>query len=58
MEQRLADAFKITNFVFENMPAGAMWQKGITGRAEGWKEVRRRLDRLERVHDFGRFKDH
>lgn len=55
VEQRLADAFEITNFVFENMLAGAMWQKGITDRAEGWKEVRRRLDRLERVHDFGRF---
>lgn len=55
VEQRLADAFEITNSVFENMLAGAMWQKGITDRAEGWREVRRRLDRLERVRDFGRF---
>jgi len=55
VEQRLADAFEITNFVFEHMLEGAMWQRGITDRAEGWREVRRRLDRLDRVHDSGRF---
>lgn len=54
-EERLAAAFDITNFVFENMLAGAMWQKKITDREEGWKEVQRRLDRLSRVHDAGRF---
>lgn len=54
-QQRLTDAFELTNFVFENMLAGAMWQKNITDREEGWKEVRRRLDRLCRVHDAGRF---
>lgn len=55
VEQRLADAFEITNFVFENMLAGAMWQKGTSDRAVGWEEVRRRLDLLEKVHDSGRF---
>ncbi len=54
-EQRLSEAFELTNFVFENMLAGAMWQKGLEDREEGWKEVRRRLDRLSRVHDAGRF---
>lgn len=54
-EQRLAAAFEITNFVFGNMLAGAMWQKGLTDHEEGWQEVRRRLDRLSRVHDAGRF---
>ncbi|HRQ90097.1 MAG TPA: hypothetical protein PLA50_14960 [Bacteroidia bacterium] len=55
MEQRLAEAFEITNSVFERMLEGAMWQKGTTDRAEGWREVRRRLDRLSRLHDSGRF---
>jgi hypothetical protein len=54
-EQRLADAFDLTNSVFERMLEGAMWQKGLSDRDEGWREVRRRLDRLQRVQDAGRY---
>ena len=54
-EQRLASAIEMTNFVFGNMLAGAMWQIGTQDRTEGWNEVRRRLDRLYRTRDHGRF---
>jgi len=55
VEERLADVFEISNAVFERMLEGAMWQKGITDRNEGWREVRRRLDRLDQVHDAKRY---
>ena len=54
-EQRFADGFELTNSVFERMLEGAMWQLGIEDREKGWIEVRRRLDRLAKVQDFGRF---
>lgn len=54
-EERLADAFEITNSVFGMMHAGAMWQTGTTDPEAGWQEVRRRLSRLCRTHDHGRF---
>ena len=53
--ERLDAVFELTNFVFQNMLAGAMWQKGLTDTDEGWQEVRRRLDRLQKMHDRGRF---
>jgi len=53
--QRIEAAFEITAFVFENMLAGAMSQNHLTDREEGWKEVRRRLDRLRQVHEAGRY---
>ncbi len=53
--QRLEAAFEITDFVLENMLAGAMWQNNLTDREEEWKEVRLRLDRLRRVHEAGRY---
>jgi hypothetical protein len=54
-EQPFADGFELTDSVFERMLDGAMWQKGITDREEGWAEVRRRLERLSRMQDVGRF---
>lgn len=54
-EQRLAEAFELTNEVFARMHAGAMWQTGTTDAEQGWREVRRRLVRLCRTHDHGRF---
>ena len=54
-EERLAEAFELTNSVFERMLEGAMWQKNLTDREEGWAEVRWRLDRLSRVQDAGRY---
>lgn len=54
-EQRLNTALELTNFVFVNMHAGAMHQLGTMDAEKGWNEVRRRLDRLCRVRDRGRF---
>jgi len=56
-EQRLAEALELTNEVFSRMHTGAMWQTGTTDSEQGWREVRRRLDRLRRTHDHGRFAD-
>ena len=57
-EERLADAFELTNGVFERMLNGAMWQLNLEDREAGWREVRRRLQVLSRVHDAGRFMTH
>jgi hypothetical protein len=54
-EQRLADVFELTNGVFHRMHEGAMWQLGLSTAEEGWNVVRQRLDRLQKVHDGGRF---
>ncbi len=54
-EERFCDGFELTNAVFERMLDGAMWQKGLTDRDEGWKLVRSQLDRLARVQNAGRF---
>jgi hypothetical protein len=56
-EQRLAEGFELTNGVFRRMLEGAMWQLGIEDIEEGWGEVRRRMERLSRVHDGSRFKN-
>jgi hypothetical protein len=53
--QRLADVFELTNAVFARMLDGAMWQAGTTNSDQGWEIVRKRLDRLRRIHDAGRF---
>ncbi len=55
VEERLADAFEITNVIFKRMHEGAMWQLKLEDREAGWLEVRRRLERLRRVHEHGRF---
>ena len=55
VEQRLADVFELTNAVFARMHEGAMWQLCTTDPALGWREVRRRLARLDQVHEEGRF---
>ncbi len=54
-EQRLADAFELTNGVFGRMHDGVMWQLNLTDPEDGWREVRRRVSRLCQVHDEGRF---
>ena len=53
VEERLAEAFELTNSVFTRMHEGAMWQLGTTDPDAGWAEVRRRMERLSRVHDHG-----
>ena len=54
-EQRFSEALDVTNEVFSRMHAGAMWQTGTTDPEQGWLEVRRRLLRLYRARDHGRF---
>ncbi len=54
-EQRLAEVFRLSNSAFQRMLEGAMWQLATEDRGKGWLEVGRRLDRLRRVHDEGRF---
>lgn len=54
-EERLSDVFELTNSVFARMHEGAMWQAGITDISHGWEIVRKRLHRLQQVHDAGRF---
>ena len=56
-EQRLADAMELTNGVFARMHEGAMWQTQTSDPEKGWREVRKRLDRLSLIHDQGRFVD-
>ena len=55
MEERLADGIELTNSAFLRMLEGAMWQLGTTDEGLGLAEVRRRMDRLGRVTDEGRF---
>ncbi len=55
VEQRFAEAIELTNSVFIRMHEGAMWQLGTKDPETGWREVRRRMARLGRVHDEGRF---
>jgi hypothetical protein len=54
-EERLADVFVLSNSAFARMHEGAMWQAGITDEKEGWEIVRKRLARLQKMHDSGRF---
>lgn len=55
VEERLADVFEMSNFVFGMMQAGAMDRIGSTDEAAGWQEVRRWMDRLDRVREHGRY---
>jgi hypothetical protein len=55
VEQRFAEAIELTNSVFIRMHEGAMWQLDTKDPETGWREVRRRMARLGRVHDEGRF---
>jgi hypothetical protein len=55
LAERLADVFELSNGVFARMHEGAMWQAGVTDPEEGWRIVRKRLNRLQQVQDFGRF---
>lgn len=52
---RLSEAFRLTDEVFARMHAGAMASLDTDDPAAGWAEVTRRLERLRRVHDAGRW---
>ena len=49
--ERLSEAFELTGEVFARMHAGAMAQIDSADSEEGWREVRRRLDRLTAFHE-------
>ena len=48
-EQRLAEAFALTDGTFVRMHEGAMAEMAATDPALGWQQVRRRLERLRRA---------
>jgi hypothetical protein len=47
--QRLVEAFALTNGVLTRMHEGVMAELGTADAATGWQEVRRRLERLRSV---------
>jgi len=49
--ERLSEAFELTSEVFARMHSGAMAQIESDDSEEGWREVRRRLDRLTAFHE-------
>lgn len=53
--ERLAEAFALTDEVFQRMHEGAMQQLGDDDAERGWSEVHARLQRLRRLRDRGRF---
>ena len=53
IDERISEAFQLTDEVLGRMLDGAMSQLGTTDPKIGKREVRRRLDRLEEVHDRG-----
>jgi hypothetical protein len=54
-EERMAEAMEQSDLQFGMMLAGAMAQLGTTDEEEGWAEVRRWVDRLNRARDYGRY---
>jgi len=51
VEERLAEVFELSNHQFGMMLAGAMHRLGTRDEAAGWAEVRRWMQRLDRVRD-------
>ena len=50
-DQRLSEAFDLTNTSLVRMHEGAMVELNTTDPALGWREVRRRLERLRRARE-------
>lgn len=48
-DQRLSEAFALTNGVLSRMHEGVMAELDTADAATGWQEVRRRLERLRSV---------
>lgn len=53
LEQRLAEVFEQSRLQFGMMLGGAMQRVGTADQATGWREVRRWMDRLDRVQEHG-----
>ena len=54
--QRLDEALELTQATFDTMHSGAMAQCGFTDPADGWREVKRRLDRLRRFQEHNLYR--
>jgi hypothetical protein len=52
-QERLAEVFELSNHMFGMMLGGAMHRLGTSDEAEGWKEVRRWMERLTRSREHG-----
>ncbi len=52
LEERIDSIFELSDFQLGMMHSGAMHRLGTTDHTEGWKEVRRGLDRLAHARDF------
>ncbi|CAN5486211.1 hypothetical protein BH09VER1_BH09VER1_50110 [soil metagenome] len=53
--ERLAEVFELSDQQFEMMLAGAMHRLGTRDEEAGWQEVRRWMERLDRVREQGRY---
>jgi hypothetical protein len=53
VQERLADVFELSNHQFGMMLGGAMHRLGTRDEAAGWAEVKRWLNRLDRVREHG-----
>ena len=53
VQERLADVFELSNHQFGMMHSGAMHRLGTSDEAAGWQEVRRWMERLDRVREHG-----
>jgi hypothetical protein len=53
IEQRLEEVFDLSNCQMGMMLAGAMHRVGTQDEQTGWNEVRRWMERLDRVRDHG-----
>jgi len=51
--ERLADVFELSNHQFGMMLGGAMHRLGTRDEAAGWSEVKRWMQRLDRVRELG-----
>lgn len=52
-EERFEGGLEQTNFTMRLMLDGTMSQLGITDTTEGWRELRKRMDRLRKAADHG-----
>jgi|GEM_PF-710945 len=54
-QERFAEGVELSNSMILRLHDGAMWQLNLSDPEAGWREVRRRLQRLGQVHDQGRY---
>ena len=56
-EERISSVLELSNFQFGMMLAGAMARLGTDDPDLGWREVRKGLNRLDRVRDQGLYSE-